>query len=91
MLSVVVIYQGRTWHGTSINCPPVISHARGCITGVLRREDGKEVRRLTSKLSSLGLNPDPAINYHLDVSKAGQFINVCVIPWMGIKPASICW
>ena len=30
-----------------------------------------------SKLSSMGLNPDPAINYHAGVSQAGRFINVC--------------
>ena len=38
-----------------------------------------------SKLSSLGLNPDPAINCHLGVSQAGWFINVCAVPWMDVK------
>ena len=35
---------------------------------------------IPSELSSLGLNPDPSVSCHLDVSQAGRFINVCVCP-----------
>ena len=34
-------------------------------------QDGLEVCTLISKLSSLGLNPDPAINCHPGVPQAG--------------------
>ena len=34
-------------------------------------QDGLSVRTLTVKLSSLGLNPDPAINCHPSVLQAG--------------------
>ena len=34
-------------------------------------QDGLEVHTFASKLSSLGLNLDPAINWHLGVSQAG--------------------
>ena len=39
----------------------------------------KSLRTLTSKLFSLGLNPDPAINCH-----PGEFINVCTVPRMDV-------
>ena len=48
-------------------------------------QDGLEVRTLASKLSSLGLNPDPAMNCHPDVSQAGWFIDVCAVPRMDVK------
>ena len=48
-------------------------------------QDGLEVRTLTSKLSSLGLNPDPAINYHPGVSQAGRFILLWAFPRMDVK------
>jgi len=37
------------------------------------------VRTLASQLSSLGLNPDRAINCHPGVSQAGRFIIVCAV------------
>ena len=40
---------------------------------------------LPTKLSSLGLNPDPAINCHPGVSQAGWFINVCTVHPMDVK------
>ena len=40
------------------------------------------------KPSSLGLNPDPAINCHPGVSQAGWFINVCAVPRMDVKCVS---
>ena len=49
-------------------------------------QDGREAQALTYKLSSLGLNPDSAINCHPGVSQAGRFINVCVVSQMDIKP-----
>ena len=58
-------------------------------------QDGLEVLTLFSKLSSLGLNPGPCINYHPGVSQAGSFINVCAVPRMDVKlsilPANISW
>ena len=46
-------------------------------------------------LSSLGLNPNPAINCHPGVSPAGWFINVCAIPWiyveLGVPSSGISW
>jgi len=38
-----------------------------------------------SKLSSHGLNPNPAINCHSSVSQAGWFISVCAVPQMDVK------
>ena len=37
------------------------------------------------KLSSLGLNPDPAINCHSGVSQAGWFISACAALEMDVK------
>ena len=39
-------------------------------------QDGLTVCTLASKLSHLGLNPDPAINCHPSISQAGWWINV---------------
>ena len=41
-----------------------------------------------SKLASLGLNLNPAINCHPGVSQAGWFISVCTVHRMDIKLAS---
>ena len=40
-------------------------------------QDSLEICTFTSKLSSLGSNPNPAINCHPGVSQAGLYINVC--------------
>ena len=40
-------------------------------------QNGLEVHTLTAKLSSLGLNSDPAINCHPGVSHVECFINAC--------------
>ena len=48
-------------------------------------QDGLEIHTLASKLSSLGLNPEPAINCP-GVSRQGDSsINVCAVPRMDIK------
>ena len=53
------------------------------------------VSTFASKMSRLGLNPDPAINCHPSVSQAGPFINVCAVPRIDIKldvpSAGISW
>ena len=49
-------------------------------------QDSQEVCALASELSSLGLNPDPAINCHPGVSHAGQGSNVCAINLVDVKP-----
>ena len=58
-------------------------------------QDGLEVGTLTSELSSLGLNPDTAINCHRHVSQTGKGINVCAVLQMnvqlGIPSHSISW
>ena len=56
--------------------------------GELGWKDGLGIRTLTTKLSSLGSNPDPARNCHPGVSQEGWFINVRVIPRMDVKRAS---
>ena len=51
-------------------------------------QDGLEVQEVCtqdSELSSLGLNPDPAINCHPGVSRAGWSIDVCAVPRMDVK------
>jgi len=48
-------------------------------------QDGLAVCTLTYKLSSLGLNRDPAINHHPGVSQAGRFISACAVPRIDIK------
>ena len=58
-------------------------------------QDGFEVGTLASELSSLGLNPDAAINCHRRVSQTGKGINVCAVLQMnvqqGIPSYSISW
>ena len=49
------------------------------------RLEVREVCALLSQLSSLGSNPDLAINCHFSVSQAGWFNNLCVIPRTIVK------
>ena len=58
-------------------------------------KDGFEVHTLTSKLSNLGSNRDPAMNCYLGVLQAGRFISVFAVHQMVVKlsvpSASISW
>ena len=58
-------------------------------------QDGLEVGTLASDLSSLGLNPDVAINCHHGVSQTVKGFNVCAVLQMnvqlGIFPHNIRW
>ena len=51
----------------------------------MSRQDGLDVRILTSEVSSLGSSLEPGINSHPGVSQAGQGINVCAVPQVDFK------
>ena len=80
----------RNNHVYGLVCRKVfsLSQKSSLLTHLLGCQNGLEVGTLPSKLSSLRLNPNPAINRHPSVSQAGRFINACAVPRMDVKRAS---